>query len=130
MGHGPDSYQKLSLRQVRVQIRIGAYDQEKIEPQTVEVDVELARRHDGYRGEGLDECMNYDAIYRYLTEEWRARDHLELLEAWAEDLVRYCLADEKVEVCVVRIRKPDVYPGSAVPEIEVRRYRHPVPRAE
>ncbi|MEM7025309.1 MAG: dihydroneopterin aldolase [Pseudomonadota bacterium] len=118
------NYQKLSLSGVRVAIRVGAFAHEKTAPQTIEVDVELCRRHDGYRGEGLDGCLNYDPLYLYLTEDWPARDHLDLLEAWAEDLVGFCLEDHKVDACRIRIRKTEVYPGGAVPEIEVCRHRH------
>ncbi|MEM9629260.1 MAG: dihydroneopterin aldolase [Pseudomonadota bacterium] len=117
------SYQKLSLKNAAVQIRVGAFEHEKRQPQTVEVDVELYRRHRGYRGEALDQCLNYEPIYRYLYDEWPKRDHTDLLEAWAEDLVNYCLRDDKVEACLVRLRKPDIFPDSAVPEIEVLRYR-------
>lgn len=120
-----NNYQKLSLRDVRVQIRVGAFAHEKMEPQTVEVDVELYRHYDAYDGEGLDDCLNYDPIYRYLTEDWPGRDHTDLLEAWAEDLIRHCLEDGKVDACLVRIRKPDVYPGATVPEIEMLRHRQP-----
>jgi dihydroneopterin aldolase len=119
--HG--TYQKLSLRGVRVQIRIGAFAHERHEPQTAEVDVELYRRYGAYRGEGLEGCLDYDPIYRYLTEDWPARDHVDLLEAWAEDLVGRCLEDSRVDACVVRIRKLDAYPGTAVAEIEVLRDR-------
>ena len=123
MWFSDSSYQKLSLKNAKVQIRVGAYEHEKQQAQTVQVDVELYRRHQGYRGEGLDQCMNYDPIYRYLYEEWPKRDHTDLLEAWAEDLVNYCLRDDKVEACLVRLRKPEIFPDLAIPEIEVLRYR-------
>ena len=73
------NYQKVALRGVRVQLRVGAFAHEKTEPQTVEVDVELYRRHDAYRGEGLDDCLNYDVIHRYVTVEWPGRGHVDLL---------------------------------------------------
>ena len=117
------SSQTLSLKNVPVQIRVGVYDPEKAGPQTVEIDVELSRRHDGYRGEALEACLNYEPVYRYITEEWPKRDHLELLEAWAEDLLRFCFRDDKVEACRVRLRKPGIFDGIGVPEIEVLRYR-------
>ena len=41
----------------------------------------------------------------------------------ADELAEVCLADERVEACRVVIRKPEVYPGSAVPEITVYRVR-------
>ena len=115
--------QTLSLKQVPVQLRLGAFDHERHQPQAVEVDVELSRRYDGYRGEGLEGCLNYDPLYRYITEDWPAREHVDLIEAWAEDLVMFCLRDPKVEACRVRLRKLDVFPGTAVPEIELVRYR-------
>ncbi len=115
--------QTLSLNDVRVQIRLGAFDHERQAPQAVEVHVALSRRYDGYRGEGLDECLNYDPVYRYLTEDWPARDHVDLIEAWAEDLVNFCLRDPKVEACRVRLRKLEILPGAAAPEIELVRYR-------
>jgi 7,8-dihydroneopterin aldolase/epimerase/oxygenase len=117
------NYQKVSLRGVRVQLRVGAFAHERTEPQTVEVDVELYRRHDAYRGEGLDDCLNYDAVYRYVTVDWPARGHVDLLEAWAEDLVGHCMGDDRVDACRVRLRKAEIYSGTAVPEIEVVRHR-------
>lgn len=118
----PD-YQSLSLRNVRVDIRIGAFSAERNTSQPVEVDVILLRRHAGYHGEGLDGCLDYSRIYDYLTKDWPGRDHQDLLEQWAEDLVQFCLEDPKVEACRIKIRKPDIYPGSAFPEIEVLRHR-------
>jgi dihydroneopterin aldolase len=115
--------QTLSLNRVRVQIRLGAFDHERQAPQTVEVDVELSRRYNAYQGEGLDDCLNYDPVYRYLTEDWPTREHVDLIEAWAEDLVSFCLRDEKVEACRARLRKLEIFPGEAAPEIELIRYR-------
>ncbi|MEL6964975.1 MAG: dihydroneopterin aldolase [Pseudomonadota bacterium] len=118
--------QTLSLKDVRVQIRLGAFDYERQDPQTVEVHVELSRRYDGYQGEDLSGCMNYDPVYRYVTEDWPMREHVDLIEAWAEDLVRFCLRDPIVEACRVRLRKVDIFPDTASPEIELVRYRDPV----
>ena len=119
----PLNYQTLALKGVAVSIRIGAHPSEKLGPQRVEVDVALSRRHDGYRNEGLDACMDYSRIHRYLTEEWPERGHQDLLESWAEDLIGFCMMDPKVETCRVAIRKPDIYPGNAFPEIDVMRQR-------
>ena len=117
------SYQSLSLKNVRIDIRIGAFSDERGRSQPVEVDVALYREHPGYRGEGLDGCLDYSRVYNYLTEEWPKRDHQDLLEQWAEDLVQFCLADSKVEACRIMIRKPEIYPDNVFPEIEVFRTR-------
>jgi dihydroneopterin aldolase len=118
-----ESYQKLAINNINVAIRIGAISKERDAAQPVEVDVALFRRHAGYLGEGLEECIDYDPIYRYITEDWPTRDHLDLIEAWAEDLVGFCLQNPKVEACRVVLRKTEIFPGSSVPEIELMRYR-------
>ncbi len=115
--------QTLSLKKVRVDLRLGAFDHERHDAQPVEVEVDLSRRYDGDRVEGLEGCLNYDPLYRYITEDWPARDHVDLIEAWAEDLVRFCLRDPKVDACAVRLRKLEIFPGDAYPEIKLVRYR-------
>ncbi len=115
--------QCVALRNVAVPVRLGLLERERAAPQTVIVDVELWRRHRGYRGGGLAECLDYDRIHRHLTEVWPRRPHTGLLEELAEDLIAVCFADPKVEACRVRIRKPQVYGDGAVPELEVVRRR-------
>jgi dihydroneopterin aldolase len=113
----------VALRDVALEVRIGAFPEERAAPQTVLVDVELYRHRGAYAGGGLDACLNYDRIFRYLLEAWPARPHTDLLEQLAEDLVAFCLADEQVEACRVILRKPAVYLGRAVPALSVYRRR-------
>jgi dihydroneopterin aldolase len=117
------SYQCLALRDVRVAVRIGAYAREHAAPQPISVDAELYRQHGPFTGRSLTDCLDYDRIFRYLTEEWPERPHTDLLEQLAEDLVGFCLADARVEACRVTIRKLEIYAGRAVPEIVVFRRR-------
>ena len=42
---------------------------------------------------------------------------------WPRTWLEFCLDDRRVEACRVIIRKPEVYPGSATPEISVYRIR-------
>jgi dihydroneopterin aldolase len=117
------SHQCLALRDVRVNVRIGVHAFEYEKPQMLSVDVELYRRQDRFTGSTLAECLDYDRLYHHVTQEWPARDHVELLEMLADELAEVCLADRRVEACRVVIRKPEVYPGSATPEIAVYRIR-------
>jgi dihydroneopterin aldolase len=117
------SHQCLALRGVRVAVRIGAYAEEHAAPQLISVDAELYRRHGRFTGRSLGDCLDYDRIFRYLTEEWPQRQHTELLEQLAEDLVQFCLVDPRVEACRVTIRKLEIYAGRGVPEIAVYRCR-------
>lgn len=117
------SYQCLALRDVRVAVRLGAFAEEREAPQAVSVDVELYRRHGPFGGHALEDCLDYDRVFRYLTEGWPKRPHTALLELLAEDLIGFCLADQRIEACRVVIRKLEVYAGRGVPEIVVYRRR-------
>jgi dihydroneopterin aldolase len=117
------SYECVALRDVVVEVRIGAFAEELAGPQTVRVDVELYRQRGAYAGGGLEACLNYDRVFRHLVEVWPRRPHTALLEQLAEDLIAFCLADERVEACRVVIRKPGIYLGRAIPTLEVYRRR-------
>ena len=117
------SHQCLALRDVRVNVRVGVHAAEHEKAQLLSVDVELYRRQERFTGATLADCLDYDRIYYHLTEQWPAREHVQLLELLAEDLLNFCLDDARVEACQVVIRKPEVYPGSATPEIRVYRAR-------
>lgn len=116
----------VTLRDVALEVRLGLYDAERLAPQPVLVDVELYRRRElPAAGEErrFEDCLDYDRVYRYLTDEWPRRPHVELLERLAEDLVAFCLADERVEACRVAIRKPGIYAGRGTPGVELYRRR-------
>jgi len=117
------NHQCIALRDVRVPVRVGVYAAEHAKPQELSIDVELYRRLDRLTSTALGECLDYDRIYHHLTEEWPVREHVELLEVLAEGLIELCLSDRRVEACRVVIRKPQVYPGSATPEVTVYRAR-------
>ena len=123
MWNQPVSHQCLALRDVRVSVRIGVHAFEYEKPQLLSVDVELYRRQERFTGTTLADCLDYDRLYEHITGTWPTRGHVELLEQMADDLAELCLADHRVEACRVVIRKLEVYPGSATPEISIYRVR-------
>ncbi|MDF1585454.1 dihydroneopterin aldolase [Marinimicrococcus flavescens] len=118
------SYQCLALRHLALEVRIGVNPAEKTAPQRVLVDVELMRGGGPFPAESLADCLDYDRVYRHLTESWPQRPHTELIEVLAEDLLAFCFEDPRVDACRVIITKPDIYGGRACPGIEVYRRRH------
>ena len=116
-------FECVALRDVALEVRLGAFEDERAGPQPLRVDVELYRHRAGPVEGGLDGCLNYDRVFRYLVECWPKRPHTDLLEELAEDLIRFCLEDERVEACRVILRKPAIYVGRAVPALEVYRRR-------
>ena len=129
VAHGRQLTRRWRSGGVRVQLRVGAFANERTEPQTVEVDVELYRHHDAYRGGGLDDCLNYDLIYRYVTVDWPERGHVDLLEAWAEDLVGHCLGDARVDACGFASASPTSKTAPKCRRSRWPRHREPAGRA-
>ncbi len=116
-------YQKTSLHDVEVEIRVGLCDWERRKKQKVLVDVDLYRFKGAFTAKKIKDCLDYDRPYKFITESWPKRPHTDLLETLAEDLAVFCLRDKKVEAVRVCIRKPQVYKGKAVPAVEFFRAR-------
>jgi dihydroneopterin aldolase len=117
------SHECVALRGVALDVRVGIGDEEREGTQALVVDVELYRHRDSAPVGGIEGCLNYDHIYRYVTEVWQHRPHTDLLEELAEDLIVFCLRDPRVEACRVVLRKPEIYQGQAIPTLEVYRRR-------
>jgi dihydroneopterin aldolase len=119
------SYQCVALRDVALAVRLGVAAEEQGIVQPVRVDVELYRRRSAVAAAGTagDDYLDYDRLFRRLIEDWPRRPHTGLLEDLAEDLVRFCLEDGRVEACRVVVRKPSIYAGRATPAVELYRRR-------
>jgi dihydroneopterin aldolase len=117
------SFECVALRDVALDVRLGAFPAERASPQPIRVDVELYRHRAAAVEGGLDGCLNYDRVFRYLIERWPLRPHTDLLEEFAENLIGFCLEDPRVEACRVVLRKPAIYLGRATPALEVYRRR-------
>lgn len=122
---GAVNAQTVSLSDIEVEAEVGIADWERTpgKSQRLIVDVEMAAELDGFKGTSIGDCFDYDRIYRYVTGDWCRQPHTDLLETLAESLVQFCLEDQRVEACRVRIRKPHVYNGRAVPVVEFVRFR-------
>jgi dihydroneopterin aldolase len=117
------NHQCVALRDVRVAVRVGVHAAERTAPQLLIVDVELYRLQQRFAGTSLADCLDYDRVYFHLAEEWPKRPHVDLLETLAEGLAQFCLTDARIDACRVVIRKPEIYPGTATPELAVYRLR-------
>ena len=114
-----DNHQCVSLHDLTVEMAVGVADWERHPDKTqrVIVDIDLYAPLSGFTGTQLADCLDYDRLYRHVTTHWPGRPHTDLLETLAEELVGVCLEDRRVTACRVRLRKPDVYNGRAVPAV-------------
>jgi len=117
---------KVEINDLRINnMKIGVADWERHPDKTqpILVDVVLYRATGAFHVESIDDCINYAEVIRHVTENWPKRPHTDLLETLLEELVGVCFADPKVDACQVKIRKPHVFNGYAVPSVEFFRLR-------
>lgn len=124
-----NSYERVTLRNVHVSVRLGITKAERGGAQTVAIDLDLFRHRGAFTGESIADCLDYHKAYRFLMA-LEKRPHTDLLESLLEEIAAFCLSDTRIEACRVRVRKPDVYPGHAVSGVEIYRTRaeQPGPR--
>jgi dihydroneopterin aldolase len=88
---------------LKVQAHIGVHAHEQGRTQPLSVDVELDVPSAG--AERLADTLNYETILS-AARTVAAEGHILLVEAFAEQLARACLADERVTRARVRVEKP------------------------
>jgi 7,8-dihydroneopterin aldolase/epimerase/oxygenase len=106
---------------------VGAYPHERLQPQRVRFNVDLAVRWPARPlGDELDNVVNYKGV----TDGIRAivaAGHINLVETLAERIADMCLADPRVLDARVGVEKLDVEPAADGIGIEIERCRpsHP-----
>jgi 7,8-dihydroneopterin aldolase/epimerase/oxygenase len=102
---------------------IGVYDDERLAPQPIRVDLELGViSPDDPTAEELGQVVDYAALTRRVRELVGSR-HFDLVETMAEALAALCLEDQRVISARVRIEKPNAIPDAAGVGVEVERRR-------
>lgn len=66
--------------------------------------------------------INYDGVRSYL-KSLRDHDHTPLIETIADGITKVCFSDDRVDVCQIRIEKPDIFNEADAAGIEVFRTR-------
>lgn len=118
-------YQKTSLHDVEVELKIGiaSWERQKDKKQRVLVDVDIYRLQGKFTGTSIKACINYDKPFQFITQIWPKRAHTDLLETFVEELIAFCLKDKTADAVRVCLRKPHVYNGKATPSVEFFRLR-------
>jgi len=94
---------KIFVTGLKLEAEIGVYRHERGRAQPLVVDVELDVPSAG--AERLRDTVNYETIGK-AAREVAAQGHIALVESFAEQLARACLADERVTRARVRVEKP------------------------
>jgi len=100
---------RFNIRNLETRMRIGC-DPKEHEPQRILVNVVMEGEYSA-APQSLEQCINYDLVYRLVTQEWPALPHTILLETRIRELLEYIFrADERISYAKVSLDKPDIFP--------------------
>ena len=86
---------------------IGVYDEERITPQDILINITLyTNTRRAAKSDALEDCINYDALSQKIRAHAENARRL-TVEALAEDIARLCLEEVGVKKTLVRVEKPE-----------------------
>ncbi len=99
------------LQEVKIQTVLGVPDWERMQPQTVVLDIELAMPHSrSCETDAIEDTIDYGQIVARLRERF-AVTSFRLVEALAEDAAQLIMREFGAPWVKVRVAKPGILPG-------------------
>jgi len=106
------------VKQMRVNVRIGIHDFEKTAPQPLDVSVELFAPLEYLNGVDAASIIDY-AIIHDAVQVWEDREHVELIEAYLQELLTLGFEFENVNAVRASISKPAIFENAEAAGLEV-----------
>lgn len=99
------------LSEVKIETRLGVPDWERLLPQTIVLDIELAMPHSrACQSDAIEDTIDYGAIVARLRQTL-AEHSFKLVEALAEHVAQLILKEFGTPWVKVRVGKPGILPG-------------------
>lgn len=99
------------LKEVKVETRLGVPDWERLSPQTIILDIELAMPHSrSCETDAIDDTIDYGAIVQRMRQTL-AEQSFKLVEALAEHLCQLILKEFGTPWVKIKVSKPGILPG-------------------
>ena len=109
------------LRELKVDTLIGVYDWERLVPQTIQIDLDIALPNSlACQSDNITDALDYSDIVRHLKEVLASR-HFNLLEALAEHIAQILLKDFNAPWVRVSVAKLQVIRGNRMVGISIER---------
>jgi dihydroneopterin aldolase len=103
------SHYHCALTNARIQVRLGIYDFEKLEPQPIVVSVRLSIPFSALpKIKSIRDTVDYEPIRNFIRA-WEQRPHVDLIETLLHELVSFCFEDVRVEQVEASIRKSAIF---------------------
>lgn len=99
------------LQEVKVETRLGVPDWERLKPQTIVLDIELAMPHSrSCQTDAIDDTIDYGLIVSRIRETLAEHSFM-LVEALAEHVCQLIMAEFGTPWVKLRVGKPGILPG-------------------
>ncbi len=99
------------LQEVKVETRLGVPEWERLQPQTILLDIELAMPHSrSCQTDAIDDTIDYGQIVARIRQTL-AEESFKLVEALAEHVCQLILTEFGTPWVKVRVGKPGIMPG-------------------
>ena len=109
------------LRELKIDTLIGVYDWERLVPQTLQIDLDIALPNSlACQSDDIADALDYSDIVRHLKEVLTSR-HFNLLEALAEHIAQILLKDFNAPWVKVSVAKLQAIRGSKMVGISIER---------
>jgi len=105
---------------LRLSCRIGIFPEERINPQPIEIDIELLVSEDSNVQAELSTVIRYDIIVDKV-EAIATSGHIDLVETLAERILDYCETFKGVLSARVGVRKPNAIKNANSVGVELHR---------
>ena len=110
---------RIMLRDIERQVRIGAYDHERLAPQTVVFNIEVFVNTSN-ENDDIANAYNYDLVVD-AVERVIGSGHIDLQETVIERIANDLLTHQAVQAVLVRSEKTQAYPSIRSAGIEIFR---------
>jgi len=109
------------LRELKVDTLIGVYEWERLVPQTIQIDLDIALPNSkACQSDNITDALDYADIVKHLKEVLASR-HFNLLEALAEHIAQILLKDFNAPWVKVSVAKLQAIRGSRMVGISIER---------
>jgi dihydroneopterin aldolase len=120
--NGEGTAYRVFVRDLVVSCSIGIYDYERKLQQRVRVNVELLVDAPVSGDDDFGEVLNYETIVKGIKAV-AASGHIDLVETFADMVLRLCFRDRRVAAARVGVEKLDVYPEAESVGVVIERRR-------
>jgi len=113
------------LQEVKVETRLGVPEWERLRPQTIILDIELAMPHSrSCQTDAIEDTIDYGLIVARIRETL-AKNSFKLVEALAEHVCQMIFTEFGTPWVKVRVAKPGILPGVKQLGVVIERGKKP-----